>query len=102
VPPPAKNIVLTLKCPGLKRSKTHVHLKFTTTRKMTAVIATVTGKSPAGSITFSGPGVSGVSLPVGSRSHPTIFVLPQPHERITARYLGDAHNAPSAASGHAG
>jgi hypothetical protein len=100
VPPPVDNIVIKLKCKGLKRSKTHVHLKFKTTKGTTTVTATVTGKSPQGGLAFSGPGVKGVSLPVGSRTHPATLVLPKAHERVTVHYLGDAHNAPSVASGH--
>jgi hypothetical protein len=102
VPPPVDNIVLKLKCPGLKRTATHVHLTFKAIHgTMIAVTATVNGKAPAGGVTFSGPGVSGVSVALGTHTHQATFVVTRAHQRITARYLGDAHNAPSAASGHA-
>ncbi len=102
VPPPVDNIVLKLKCPDLKRSSTHLRLSFRPIRgTMTAVTATVRGKSPAGGVTFSGPGVSGVSVPVNARTHAATFILTSADERITAKYTGDAHNAPSSASGHA-
>lgn len=101
VPPPVDNIRIKLKCRRLKRSKTHVRLQFKTTRGTTTVTATVVGKSPRGGVTFSGSGFSGVSLPVGARTHQATFVMTKAHERIKVRYLGDAHNAPSVASGHA-
>jgi hypothetical protein len=101
VPPPVDNIVIKLKCKGLKRAKTHVRLKFKTAKGTTTVTATVIGKSPQGGVTFSGTGLSGVSLPVGGRTHQATFVLTKARQRIKAHYLGDAHNAPSVASGHA-
>jgi hypothetical protein len=99
VPPPVDNIVIKLKCKGLKRSKTHVRLKLKTTRGTTTATATVIGKSPQGGVTFSGAGVSGVSIPVGARTHQATFVLTKAHQQIKVHYLGDAHNAPSVASG---
>ncbi len=101
VPPPVDNIRIKLKCPRLKRAKTHVRLKFKTAKGMTTVTATVSGKSPQGGVTFSGSGFSRVSLPVGARTHRATFVLTKAHERIKVHYLGDAHNSPSVASGHA-
>ena len=59
------------------------------------------GNSPQGGVTFSGLGISGVSLPVGARTHQATFVLTTAHQQIKAQYLGDAHNAPSVASGRA-
>jgi hypothetical protein len=99
VPPPVDNIVMKLKCKSLKRAKTHVRLKFKTTKGTTTVTATVTGKSPQGGVTFSGSGISGVSIPVGARTHQATFVLTKAHQQIKAHYLGDAHNGPSVASG---
>jgi HYDIN/CFA65/VesB family protein len=102
VPPPVNNIAITLKCPHLKRAPSHLRLTLKAIRgTMTAVTATVAGHAPVGSVVFSGPGVSGVSLPLGARSHQATFILTRARQRITVRYLGDAHNAPSAASGHA-
>jgi hypothetical protein len=99
VPPPVKNIVIKLKCKGLKRAKTRMRVKFKTTRGTTTVTATVIGKSPHGGVTFSGSGIAGISIPVGARTHQATFVLTKAHQRIKAHYLGDAHNAPTVASG---
>jgi hypothetical protein len=101
VPPPVDNILIKLKCKGLKRAKTHVRLKFKTSKGTTTVTVTVIGKSPQGGVTFSGSGISGVALPVGARTHQATFVLATAHQQIKAHYLGDAHNAPSAGSGRA-
>jgi hypothetical protein len=101
VPPPVDNIVMKLKCKDLKRAKTHVRLKFKTSKGTTTVTATVIGKSPQGGVTFSGARISGVSIPVGARTRQATFVLTTEHQQIKAHYLGDAHNAPSVASGRA-
>ena len=97
VPPPVDGIVIKLKCAHLKRSVTHVKLKITTGQRGTFIATvTVTGRhSPAGNITFKGPGLHAV-LPLNGKRQAQI-VLAHAHESVTASYAGDALNAPSRA-----
>ena len=68
---------------------------------MTAVTALVSGHHPAGSVTFSSPGMPVVTLPLGAGGHEATFILTKSRQRVTVHYLGDAANAPSSTAARA-
>ncbi len=75
VPPPVSNIVIKLRCPHLKRSKSHMSLHFSSSRAGIAfVTATVHGRHPTGILTFAAAGLKASIALAGKGGTP--FVLP--------------------------
>jgi hypothetical protein len=92
------NLLLKLKCPRLKRSKTSVTLRFKAiTSGSVMVTATVHGKRPTGVVQFS---AGAVSAGVGLSSARTASFVIAPGSKVTARYEGDAANKPSSIRTH--
>lgn len=98
VPPPVSNIVIKLRCPHLKRPKSHMSLHFSSSRAGIAfVTATVHGRHPTGILTFAAAGLKAAIALAGKGGTP--FVLPPGTRKVKVSYLGDANNAPSSAHG---
>jgi hypothetical protein len=98
VPPPVTNLLLTLRCPKLKRSKSSISLRFKAiTSGSVIVTATVHGKRPSGFVQFSAGGV-GAAVALSS-AHTASFVV-APGVKLSARYEGDGVNKPSSVRAH--
>jgi hypothetical protein len=96
VPPPVANLVLKLRCPRLRRARSHLRLRVRGLHGSSVLVtATVSGRHPVGVITFVAGDVR-TAVPITSSRHSALLVITR-GVAVSARYPGDATNQPSTA-----
>ncbi len=98
VPPPVSNLLLQLRCPGLRRATSSISLRVKRFGNSTWVVtATVDGRRPQGVVDFAASGLR-VVVPLDPDTETARVVLGRPARSVRARYPGDGYNSASSAS----